>query len=1025
MSKNHLIIGLGGTGGRVIRAFRRTVFQEHRNVEPRIWDEQSQTWLPAISRIGYLYVDSNAHDLEGNTNAWKVLGHSVKLEPDSLLQISDANVQTVFANSARNPGISPWIGDQEVLQPMIAHSAGAQGANQIRRFGRFLFATKIKEFNAQVNHAINNLIEGSVAEVAIHVCCTLAAGTGSGSVIDAITQIRRMYPDRKAYPIYIYALITEKLVKANTGNFYSNQYAALSELNALRLGRFRPHDVAAVNALRPDVRDNYQQCYLVTDENEQHDTATLQEQEQIIADFLYQKIVALKGNTPDQINKAESFEDVVQYPHENNERSYFFGSIGVKRFAIPEQEIREKLAFTFAQQASLQFLFNHWSDNGFLKQARNRDLPELVTKAAHNERWFLTEDHLKLSTDFRLSGGTVWPRLPEEWETNLENEKLDLMETYPKSKEKWLPNLRDFAAQHYAAHFRERGVVQYYEDKRRAKGDYSREIRNKIEADLFDRWKTGEDSIHDTVRILDALIEHLASRKLNIDQSIAGERKNFEEAENRISGNEKEWSKIGWLTEMLGSKGKKIFEAYTNALKDHYISRTQAVALEFSKDLLQQVIAELTELSNQVAQSSKVITKGVENFEKAVAARCTREEEVNFRMKLVRLFEPEVIDRTIGRLTTDRKLQDEQALSARNRICNELGAEQTFTAFAKNLSEIRFIDLLSDACDDAASTAHDNLFKTPSTDFRRIMGVNIVEKLYEQHGGLTEQLQMNIRTLVQSAAAYMTFDGQQAQPAVQLRNPNIPSMPRGSITVFLPKCVNLEQTFRRELKQTFERAIGGGQSVQVVDSDHNPNEITILSARYWFALRFMKPLAKLRLDYEAAIRSGEGPAVHQIHVENHRCEVEGVPLGRGYRELPNLFLLDTETTRKKALPTLLLAKALALITSGKDPETGHESLYFAERNSAGRALSPPINLEAPTLVELLNKITPDHFDVISAKVGAHLSSEEWRHMEKREQIRNVLDTNLDEVYVQRGQNDLDKVYQQFLAATEEAKKSLN
>ena len=30
MSTNHLIIGLGGTGGKIIRAFRKTLFQEFR-----------------------------------------------------------------------------------------------------------------------------------------------------------------------------------------------------------------------------------------------------------------------------------------------------------------------------------------------------------------------------------------------------------------------------------------------------------------------------------------------------------------------------------------------------------------------------------------------------------------------------------------------------------------------------------------------------------------------------------------------------------------------------------------------------------------------------------------------------------------------------------------------------------------------------------------------------------------------------------------------------------------------------------
>jgi molybdopterin biosynthesis enzyme MoaB len=41
---NHLIIGLGGTGGKIIRAFRKTIFQEFRKTEPE------------EVNVGYLYV---------------------------------------------------------------------------------------------------------------------------------------------------------------------------------------------------------------------------------------------------------------------------------------------------------------------------------------------------------------------------------------------------------------------------------------------------------------------------------------------------------------------------------------------------------------------------------------------------------------------------------------------------------------------------------------------------------------------------------------------------------------------------------------------------------------------------------------------------------------------------------------------------------------------------------------------------------------------------------------------------------
>jgi len=44
---NHVIIGLGGTGGKVIRALRKLVYAEFRQEQP------------SGQEIGYLYVDSS------------------------------------------------------------------------------------------------------------------------------------------------------------------------------------------------------------------------------------------------------------------------------------------------------------------------------------------------------------------------------------------------------------------------------------------------------------------------------------------------------------------------------------------------------------------------------------------------------------------------------------------------------------------------------------------------------------------------------------------------------------------------------------------------------------------------------------------------------------------------------------------------------------------------------------------------------------------------------------------------------
>jgi hypothetical protein len=72
-----------------------------------------------------------------------------------------------------------------------------------------------------------------VKETTFHVCCGLAGGTGSGSVVDALAQLRSIYPTPN-YRIIIYAILPERdPIVCNAGvNYHTNGYAALLELNA-------------------------------------------------------------------------------------------------------------------------------------------------------------------------------------------------------------------------------------------------------------------------------------------------------------------------------------------------------------------------------------------------------------------------------------------------------------------------------------------------------------------------------------------------------------------------------------------------------------------------------------------------------------------------------------------------------------------------------------------------------------------------------------------------------------------------
>src|SRR5260370_11888442 len=80
------------------------------------------------------------------------------------------------------------------------------------------------------------------------------------------------------------------------------------------------------------------------------------------------------------------------------ERSKRFLTFGIKRLAIPEEEIAEYLTFNFARQAALQLRFNNWSwTNGFSDEARNQDYREFVRQKQTEYKWGLSDENLTLS----------------------------------------------------------------------------------------------------------------------------------------------------------------------------------------------------------------------------------------------------------------------------------------------------------------------------------------------------------------------------------------------------------------------------------------------------------------------------------------------------------------------------------------------------------------------------------------------------------------------------------------------------
>jgi hypothetical protein len=1007
---NHLVVGLGGNGGKMIRSFRKLIYQNHRVEDP-----------PGVS-IRYLYVDSSAEMMGDDDPTWKILGTSVQLRKNSQLHIKGMNLNQVLDNLGDYPGIGPWLGSREQFRTIImsADAANVVGG-QKRRLGRFLFACKAGEFRSQVQALVREMQTGAMVETVFHVCSGLAGGTGSGSIIDVICQIRSLYPDTTRFKIIIYALLPEldPVGQRAGANYHANGYAALLELNALAVGAYQPYDVSGVNPGRmTTLSDPFNCCYLFTDENEAGNRVDIDtELPDIVGSFLYQKIVAVKVNdfTWDSLRRQESFETGTQAKSTENspgtgkpERCRLFFSFGVKQIAYPEEEIRELLTYEFARQAALQLRFNNWSDSsGYVEEASNQSFEEFVTQKETLENWRITDEHLCLSLGILPDeiANRRWKSINAYWNELLPNFQSDIRETYAGQEKVWMAKLLQKCEDAYSKNYRELGVPKFYQTKIAGIPGQVREIRRRIETELFADWKNGARSMHDISRLLDALVGSLTQRCAVMDDKTAQSRDNETTSEATIEAYKKEWAGIGAIH--LPGSHNRVFEKQAVALAEYNIHRTRTLGWQHAKKILESLSAELTSLASDVAKAASTITEATEEFKRNVAVRCKDGGQSDMTKQVVRFYDPKTVDDFARRLIRNKAEQLKQTNAVRQAIGALLGDDQNqkFSTFnAKIDSKEKFIGVLEKTCVNSAEDAHNSAISN-DPNLNRILRVNIVDRLAKEFGQNKDALRRYVLDVVSRARTFLAMNSAEVGRAG-------PGIPRDQtcvsyFTIILPDAENKD--FRAQLARELQDArTGEKDSILIKDTGQNNNrgkgkEITLVNITNVFPARFARDAAFLRQKYEGRLGTGS----FELHSE-----------GDG-QQFPSLYVRSA--TPRDVFPYLLIAKAMNAAQQLEDPETGISSIYLLTKNERGRD-NPPILL-GTTIGRAAEEATGEIMDQLESLTTAGLAGD-YLNQKKRDDLLVSIHADLDALREQV-KNPLDRRYKAYLDAANKAEEILN
>lgn len=1058
---NYLLIGLGGTGGKVLKAFRKTLYEEFRTLTPP--DETSV-------RISSLYVDSSRADLMGS-ESWRTqgdIGADISLDEESRFSITTNNLAQRLNDPEHNPITHRYIGNpvywSEIFSSMnINETAGGQ----MRRLGVALFEPRATSFVEHITRMTKALEEKSnKAQVAFHVFAGLAGGTGSGSFLHVIAQLRAAYRDAQQYPIYLYLLLPEpKSPWARNGtstNYYANGYAALEELNAYLVSDskdsvnkggplFAPIDLTGKtqrfeNKARGGesmLKDRLQGCFLVSSINEQNRALPVQEIPELIAQLVYQRIFLIDRSMPDKhraLRDAISLENLAT-PDESKKsnqnaklRSVRFQSFGMKRVVIPEEEIREHFSAQFARQAALQMRYNNWPEIGteYLTERRKVTFKEFVQKEDNRQLWKISTPQIKLEAgilDDEIKAKRTWKSVQQDWDDVVVHLKKAAWEhPHESKKDVRLDILQDEFQRRYAETFRGLGVEAFYNTKLEDLSKPERhiaEVRDTLEKWMQLEWEEGRLSIADLEVFLDDLLEDVENRLRNIPVT----REKLAEGESiaveRITANRELWSETGFFGRTFTAKREKTFEAQSELLRELYERRTLQMAWRFAEVFLARLLAELRDkLKPDLVEFRNGLDEVLRFFDGRINHTVQDDNQQNdIQENVIKFYEPQKVRKFVRTLLEKEKDQKTWAGDVRRRFLQVVtdtqrqgkGKERYFSALVTHgirTGELKRV--LENISRHNSEIAHTN----QTGSHGRLIGVNIVEKMSEQFSD-DKRLQQYVTDLVRSAQTFMKYDANEFGGG---------SGAEAVMAVLLPQCPDKAE-FRKNLANLFVRAQGDGVIPHVIDTNLRSNEITLIAFKYAFPLRFLQPVHDLKEKYEYRLAQGlRERALLEVNIEDHKPD------------LPSLLRPPPGQPGKQILPLLQLANALNLFSRGQSRQTGQwerilevldeygipqAHIYRDELVCLLETPKQPTVLEIGKTQELLRATSEAQLEILQDAVDVELSKETYRIASARQDLVQKLQQQILAVRENRDGNIHDPILHEFKDSTRIAIERVN
>jgi len=370
MANNHIIIGLGGTGGNVIKDFRKQIIDKYGKLD-----------VPQTKNIKYLYVDSKQNEFD--ESLWEYQGIDIGLKGEGTLKLQAGRLKEALETHPKPAFVGKEADWGDVTNdPELVTKAG----NQMRRLGRVNLKFSIEEIVDRVRSMYNTLEVGKQKpKTLIHIVVGLAGGTGSGAVVDVAAQLIKTFQDdsKENYNVLLYLRMPELSIPNGWGGTYQgvlkgtsfyklNGYAALKEINAMANGYFQPYNITTTRKRIDTENKVIQAAYIITERNDAGVTFEPSDITASIASLLTLKIITeqvgsvvagegltkiledyIDGNENQTINPAAYWQLAAKFPVP-----------GSYRFGVPREKIKDSLALMLILHAFNKLLYKNFDKVG-------------------------------------------------------------------------------------------------------------------------------------------------------------------------------------------------------------------------------------------------------------------------------------------------------------------------------------------------------------------------------------------------------------------------------------------------------------------------------------------------------------------------------------------------------------------------------------------------------------------------------------------------------------------------------------